>query len=197
MHKLVGLHTTKESIGALSTLDRAHSAVADVASFSKVLEPPAVKWAEIWDKAGVEIVGDRLGQQALNLAAYHLFVMGSEHNDGGIGPRGLTGETYRGHEFWDDILYYPGISLQNPLVTRSLLEHRYNGLKEARKAAWEFNYQGAMYPWQAGIEGDEQTQTTRFNPVSGKWDPDNSCRQRHVSLAIAYTNIVFIQGVWK
>ena len=193
VHKMVGLHTHKNSIGKGSTLDKAHNTVANVASFSEVLEPSAVKWAEIWDKAGVEIVGDRLGQQALNLATYHLFVMGSEHNDGGIGPRGLTGETYRGHEFWDDILYYPGISLQSPLVTRSLLGHRYNGLKEARKAAQEYAFQGAMYPWQAGIEGDEQTQVTRFNPVSGKWDPDNSCRQRHVSLAIAYNVLDFLE----
>jgi HAD superfamily hydrolase (TIGR01509 family) len=193
VHKMVGLHTTKNRIGNPSTLDKAQGTVADVASFSKVLEPSAVKWAEIWHKVGVEVVGDRLGQQALNLAGYHLFVMGSEHNDGGIGPRGLTGETYRGHEFWDDILYYPGISLQNPAVTRSLLKHRYNGLNAARKAARENNYQGAMYPWQAGIEGDEQTQITRFNPVSGKWDPDNSCRQRHVSLAIAYNVLDFLE----
>ncbi len=193
VHKMVGLHTNRDSIGKLRTLEKAHSTVANAASFSKVLEPSAVKWAEIWDKAGVEIVGDRLGQQALNLAACHLFMMGSEHNDGGIGPRGLTGEAYRGHEFWDDILYYPGISLQNPLVTKSLLGHRYHGLKEARKAARENNFQGAMYPWQAGIEGDEQTQVTRFNPVSEKWDPDNSCRQRHVSLAIAYNVLDFLE----
>jgi HAD superfamily hydrolase (TIGR01509 family) len=193
VHKIVGLHSNRNSIGKSGAPDKAHSAVANVASFSKVLEPSAAKWAEIWDKAGVEVVGDRLGQQALNLAVYHLFVMGTEHNDGGIGPRGLTGETYRGHEFWDDILYYPGISLQNPQVTRSLLGHRYNGLKEARKAALEYNYQGAMYPWQAGIKGDEQTQITRFNPVSGKWDPDNSCRQRHVSLAIAYNVLDFLE----
>jgi len=193
VHKMVGLHTNRDSIGKPRTLDRAHSTVANVASFSNVLEPSAAKWAEIWDKAGVEIVGDRLGQQALNLATYHLFVMGSVHNDGGIGPRGLTGETYRGHEFWDDILYYPLISLQYPLAARSLLEHRYSGLKEARKAAQESNFKGAMYPWQAGIEGDEQTQVTRFNPVSEKWDPDNSSRQRHVSLAIAYNVLDFLE----
>jgi len=193
VHKLVGLYTKKNTVEKLSTLNKAHRTVADVASFSEVLGPSAAKWAEIWEKAAVNVAGDRLGQQALNLAVYHLAVMGSEHNDGGIGPRGLSGETYRGHEFWDDILYYPGISLQNPPVTRSLLAHRYHGLREARKAAHESNCLGAMYPWQAGITGDEQTQTTRFNPVSGKWDPDNSCRQRHVSLAIAYNVLDFLE----
>jgi trehalose/maltose hydrolase-like predicted phosphorylase/beta-phosphoglucomutase-like phosphatase (HAD superfamily) len=193
VYKIVGLHTKKNTIENRSILKKAHGTIADVASFPEVLGPSAAKWAEIWDKTAVDVVGDRLGQQALNLAAYHLFVMGSEHNDGGIGPRGLSGETYRGHEFWDDILYYPCISLQNPTVTRSLLAHRYHGLGEARKAAHESNCRGAMYPWQAGITGDEQTQTTRFNPVSGKWDPDNSRRQRHVSLAIAYNVLDFLE----
>ena len=193
VQKMVSLHTDRKTPGNPDTLDKAKKSVAAVASFSDVLEPSAAKWARIWENAGVAVVGDRLGQQALNLAAYHLFVMGSEHNNGGIGPRGLTGETYRGHEFWDDILYYPGISLQNPAVTRSLLQHRYNGLEAARAAARENNYDGAMYPWQAGIEGDEQTQVTRFNPVSGKWDPDNSRRQRHVSLAIAYNVFDFLE----
>lgn len=193
VHKLVGLHTHKKCIGKPGTLDEAQRTIADLASFSNVLELSALKWAEIWEKAGIGVAGDRLGQQALNLATYHLFVMGSEHNDGGIGPRGLTGETYRGHEFWDDILYYPGISLQYPRITRSLLGHRYHGLGAAREAARKHHYQGAMFPWQAGIDGDEQTQTTRFNPVSGKWDPDNSCRQRHVSLAIAYNVLDFLE----
>ena len=193
VHKLVGLHTQKGGIGKPGTLDEAHGTIADLASFSSVLEPSALKWAQIWEKAGIGVAGDRLGQQALNLATYHLFVMGSEHNDGGIGPRGLTGETYRGHEFWDDMLYYPGISLQHPRITRSLLGHRYHGLDAAREAARKHHYQGAMFPWQAGIDGDEQTQTTRFNPVSGKWDPDNSCRQRHVSLAIAFNVLDFLE----
>ncbi len=193
VHKLVGLHTRKGCNGTPATLDDAHKTIAELASFSDVFEPSALKWADIWEKAGIHVIGDRLGQQALNLATYHLFVMGSEHNDGGIGPRGLTGETYRGHEFWDDILYYPGISLQYPQITRSLLQHRYHGLGAARAAARQHHYQGAMFPWQAGIDGDEQTQTTRFNPVSGKWDPDNSCRQRHVSLAIAYNVLDFLE----
>ena len=193
VHKLVGLHTHRKCMAKPGALDEANRSIAGLASFSSVLEPSTLKWAEIWEKAGMRVAGDRLGQQALNLATYHLFVMGSEHNDGGIGPRGLTGETYRGHEFWDDILYYPGISLQYPQITRSLLGHRYHGLIAAREAARKHHYQGAMFPWQAGLDGDEQTQTTRFNPVSGKWDPDNSCRQRHVSLAIAYNVLDFIE----
>ena len=193
VHKLVGLHTHRRCTVKPGALDVANRSIAGLASFSSVLEPSSLKWAKIWEKTGIRVAGDRLGQQALNLATYHLFVMGSEHNDGGIGPRGLTGETYRGHEFWDDILYYPGISLQYPQITRSLLGHRYHGLDAAREAAREHHYQGAMFPWQAGIDGDEQTQTTRFNPVSGKWDPDNSCRQRHVSLAIAYNVLDFIE----
>jgi len=34
--------------------------------------------------------------------------------------------------------------------------------------------------------GDEQSQITHLNPITNQWDPDNSRKQRHVSLAIAY-----------
>ena len=43
-----------------------------------------------------------------------------------------------------------------------------------------------MFPWQTADGGDEETQVIHFNPVSGKWDPDLSSRQRHVSIAIFY-----------
>ena len=43
-----------------------------------------------------------------------------------------------------------------------------------------------MYPWQTADNGSEETQELHFNPVSGKWGPDLSSRQRHVSIAVAY-----------
>jgi alpha,alpha-trehalase len=47
-----------------------------------------------------------------------------------------------------------------------------------------------MFPWQGGSDGREETQTMHLNPRSGRWLPDNSYLQRHVSLAVAY-------NVWK
>ncbi|WP_163454836.1 hypothetical protein, partial [Escherichia coli] len=73
-----------------------------------------------------------------------------------------------------------------PNTARQLLLYRYRRLETARLAAKAAGFQGAMFPWQSGHDGTEQTQVLHLNPLSGQWDPDHSCRQRHVSLAIAY-----------
>jgi trehalose/maltose hydrolase-like predicted phosphorylase len=64
--------------------------------------------------------------------------------------------------------------------------YRYRRLGGAQTYAHEHGYQGAMFPWQSGSEGREETQTLHLNPLSGEWGPDYSTLQRHVSLAIAY-----------
>jgi trehalose/maltose hydrolase-like predicted phosphorylase len=106
--------------------------------------------------------------------------------DAGIPARGLHGEAYRGHIFWDELFILPIYNIHLPEVTRSILMYRYHRLDEAREYAREYGYQGAMFPWQSGSSGREETQTLHLNPVSGEWGPDHSSLQRHVSLAIAY-----------
>ena len=64
--------------------------------------------------------------------------------------------------------------------------HRYRRLGEARQAARRAGYQGAMFPWQSGSNGEEVTQVQNLNPRSGRWVPDSSYLQRHVGSAIAY-----------
>jgi alpha,alpha-trehalase len=64
--------------------------------------------------------------------------------------------------------------------------YRYRRLPEAKAAARAEGHQGAMYPWQSGSDGREESQIVHLNPKSGRWIPDNSRLQRHVGLAIAY-----------
>jgi trehalose/maltose hydrolase-like predicted phosphorylase len=106
--------------------------------------------------------------------------------DAGIPPRGLHGEAYRGHIFWDELYIVPWYNLYYPDVTKATLMYRYNRLDEARKYAQEYGYEGAMFPWQSGSDGREETQVVHLNPLSGEWGEDYSSLQRHVSLAIAY-----------
>ena len=61
---------------------------------------------------------------------------------------------------------------------------------EGGEYAKEHGYEGAMFPWQSGSDGREETQVLHLNPMSGEWGPDYSSLQRHVSLAIAY-------NVWR
>ena len=67
-----------------------------------------------------------------------------------------------------------------------MLEYRYARLGAARAAARAAGFAGAMFPWQSGSNGREETQQLHLNPKSGRWLPDHSHLQRHVNIAIAY-----------
>ena len=100
--------------------------------------------------------------------------------------RGLNGEAYRGHVFWDEMYAFPFLNVRLPEVTRGLLMYRYRRIGEARAAAREAGFRGAMFPWQSGSEGIEETQRVHLNPLSGRWEPDLSHNQRHVNAAIFF-----------
>jgi alpha,alpha-trehalase len=106
--------------------------------------------------------------------------------DVGVPARGLHGEAYRGHVFWDELFIFPYLNLHLPELVRSLLLYRYRRLPEARWAAREAGYRGAMFPWQSGSNGREESQVVHLNPLSGDWMPDASRLQRHINSAIAY-----------
>ncbi|MCA9364427.1 MAG: glycoside hydrolase family 65 protein [Candidatus Moranbacteria bacterium] len=146
------------------------------------------KWQELWDKFDVELHGVRNYQKILRLHIFHLIQTASEHNkklDVGFPARGLHGEACRGHIFWDELFAFQIYDLHMPEVSQALLLYRYRRLAKARKYAQENGYDGAMFPWQSGSSGVEETQVLRLNQLSGKWGPDESARQRHVSFAIA------------
>ena len=106
--------------------------------------------------------------------------------DAGVPARGLHGEAYRGHIFWDELFVFPVLNLRAPESTRSLLRYRYRRLPEARRAAREAGYAGAMFPWQSGSDGREESQKLHLNPNSGRWNPDASARAHHIGSAVAY-----------
>src|SRR5208282_3624438 len=58
--------------------------------------------------------------------------------------------------------------------------------RRGRAAARDAGWRGAMFPWQSGSEGIEETQRVHLNPLSGRWEPDLSRNQRHVNAAIFY-----------
>ncbi|MCK4920031.1 MAG: HAD-IA family hydrolase [Bacteroidales bacterium] len=146
-------------------------------------------WGDIWAKSDVKIEGDRLSQMLVRLHIYHLFVTASKFNesiDAGIPARGLHGEAYRGHIFWDELYALPFYISQFPEIAKSVLMYRYRRLDKAREYAREYGYKGAMFPWQSGSDGREETQIVHLNPVSGEWGEDFSSLQRHISIANAY-----------
>ena len=172
---------------------KALSEASGIKSFDDVSTPHIRAWAKIWNKADIQIDGDRFIQKVTRLHTYHLLVSASPHNkaiDAGITARGLHGEAYRGHVFWDEIYIMPFYNCHFPQISKALLMYRYNRLHGARQYALDNGYQGAMYPWQTADGGDEETQEIHYNPNNDTWGPDLSRRQRHVSIAIFY-------NVWR
>ena len=114
--------------------------------------------------------------------------------DVGVPARGLHGEAYHGHVFWDELFVFPYLTLNLPELTRSLLRYRHRRLPEARQAARDAGYEGAMFPWQSGLDGREDTQALHLNPRSGRWLADNSRLQRHINIAVAYNFWQYFQA---
>ncbi len=186
MEKIVAVYSSKENANPLQS---AENELNKVDGFDNLHGESKKAWSKIWKKIDIRIDGQRLIQKLVRLNLYHLMVTASPHNaklDAGIPARGLHGEAYRGHIFWDELFILPLYFMHFPETAKSVLMYRYRRLDSARSYAAEHGYKGAMFPWQSGSDGREETQALHLNPLSGKWDDDYSRLQRHVSLAIAY-----------
>jgi len=185
--KLASIHTSQNEEGNLK--ETAIEQVEIVDSFDSLLEESTAVWERIWEKVDIQVEGDRISQKLLRMHIYHLMISASPHNemlDASVTARGLHGEAYRGHIFWDELFILPFYNIHFPKIARSLLMYRYNRLQKAREYAKEYGFKGAMFPWQSGSDGREETQVVHLNPLNGEWGPDHSALQRHVSLAVAY-----------
>jgi len=188
IEKIVTLYTSKDPAISEAGLDaRLH--VARAAGFVPLMTRHAHAWGRLWRRFDVSIEGSTRIQLILRLHAFHLLQTVSPNTiglDAGLPARGLHGEAYRGHVFWDELFILPFLDFHAPALTESLLGYRHRRLRQARYAARAEGYRGAMYPWQSGSSGREETQALHLNPRSGRWVPDHSRLQRHVDIAIAY-----------
>ena len=109
-------------------------------SFDELLERHVVSWAHVWGRARIELGADGdVGSRVLHLHLFHLLQTVSNNSvelDVGVPARGLHGEAYRGHIFWDELFVFPFLSLRLPAAEpRALLLYRYRRLDQARRAA--------------------------------------------------------------
>jgi trehalose/maltose hydrolase-like predicted phosphorylase len=170
-------------------LVNAGKAVGRYGTYDEAFERHRRAWDELWEICDVRVPRDDRVQLLLRLHISHILQVCSPHTadlDAGVPARGLNGEAYRGHVFWDELYVYPFLNFRRPEITRELLMYRSRRLGEARSAAIEAGHRGAMYPWQSGSDGREETQVVHLNPLTGLWDPDVSHLQRHVNAAIFY-----------
>ncbi len=192
--KYVSLYTSRDKAISECLLQAKNTVSRDL-NYEKLLQSHKKAWKSLWGQFDIEIETTSEPKNntkqllILRMHIFHLLQTVSSNSieiDVGVPSRGWHGEAYRGHIFWDELFIFPILNLRMPKVTLALLKYRYRRLKEALHAAKIAGYNGAMYPWQSGSSGREETQKVHLNPISNHWLPDNSYIQRHVNLAIAY-----------
>lgn len=195
VEKTLALHSSRDPAIA-DPLTAAGKSLARAGRFDELLDAHALAWRQLWRRFDVQLQPSAEAPEfALNvhmllrLNMFHLLQAASPNSIGldmGVPARGWTGEAYQGHIFWDELFIFPTLNLRAPEITRSLLMYRYRRLDEARAAAHAAGLRGAMFPWQSGSDGQEETQELNLNPRSKRWLPDNTYLQRHVGSAIAW-----------
>ncbi|MBS0001017.1 MAG: glycoside hydrolase family 65 protein [Cyclobacteriaceae bacterium] len=188
VEKFVTMYNSRDHAIA-NPLIAAEKEIERVHDFDDLLGAHQDAWKELWKRCDtvIECEGDH--QRMLRLHIFHILQTTSFNTtniDVGVPARGWHGEAYRGHIFWDELFIFPFMNFSVPEITRSLLRYRYRRLPEARYAAREKGFAGAMFPWQSGSDGREESQVVHLNPKSGRWVKDTTYMQRHVNAAIAY-----------
>jgi alpha,alpha-trehalase len=188
IEKVVSFFNSRDVAMSEPILDAAE-AVGQAESFNELLQSHRLQWDHLWNRCDIRLENSDRAQMILRLHIFHLLQTVSRNSidlDVGVPARGWHGEAYRGHIFWDELFIFPYLNLRIPTLTRSLLLYRYRRLNRARLAALVEGFSGALYPWQSGSSGREETQQLHLNPKSGRWLPDDTHLQRHVNHAIAY-----------
>jgi trehalose/maltose hydrolase-like predicted phosphorylase len=187
--RIVAFHTSRDP--AISDpVDAAMAAARLAGGFEELREAHEAAWRRLWSRASVGVRDETtMVQRLVNLHLFHVLQVASPHVVGldvGLPARGLHGEGYLGHVFWDEMFVLPMLTRRYPSTARSLLAYRARRLGRARKAATAAGHRGAMFPWQSASDGREETPPVLYNPRSGRWMEDRSYHQRHIGLAVAF-----------
>jgi trehalose/maltose hydrolase-like predicted phosphorylase len=153
-----------------------------------VLSAHEAAWADHWLAGDVVVEGDEEVQRALRFAVYHLTgAANPEDEHVSVGARGLTGDAYFGHVFWDTEIYLlPFYTAVWPEAARALLMYRFHTLPAARAKAAQMGYKGALYAWESADTGEETTPERVVGPDGEMIDILCGKMEQHISADIAY-----------
>lgn len=154
----------------------------------KVVQGHEAAWSQRWRRSDIEIGGDPAAEQALRFAVYHLNSAVNPTDDHvSIGARGLTGEQYLGHVFWDTEIYLlPFYTLTWPEAARALLMYRFWTIDGARAKAATMGWRGAMYAWESADTGAETTPDQIVTRDGRIVDVLCGKQEQHITADVAY-----------
>jgi len=174
----------------------------DVEEFSKLLSidiqklitSHTEKWKEKWEKAWIYLEGDSKSLEAVRFSTFQLLQAYDEKSPlTSIPAKGLTGEGYKGHIFWDtEIFMLPFYLYTNPEVAKRLLLYRVKRLNTAKENAQKTGTQGARFPWESAESGKEVTPYEIYDFVDEKtYFIYTGKEELHVTADIAYAVIQY------
>jgi beta-phosphoglucomutase family hydrolase len=121
VEKIVSIYTSNDVENPKTASQRS---IAKVGNYDALFKHHRFSWAVLWNKADFKIVGDLWSQKLIRLHIYHLLGTASPHNvflDVGMPARGLNGESYRGHIFWDELYIMPFFNTHFPEISKNTL----------------------------------------------------------------------------
>lgn len=150
--------------------------------YDKEFAAHAALMEHFWETADIRVDGDVPLQQGLRFNLYHIMQASGRDGRTGMGAKGLSGEGYEGHYFWDTEMYVlPVFVYTQPELARSLLDYRYSTLDKARDRARVLGHPiGALYPWRT-INGEE---ASTYFPLG--------TAQYHINADVAYAFQLYV-----
>lgn len=167
---------------------KAALARSQASGWRAVLAAHEVAWQNRWRDADIVVEGDDTVQRALRFAGYHLISAANPEDERvSVGARGLTGDAYFGHVFWDTEIYLlPFYTMVWPDAARAMLMYRFHTLPAARRKAAEMGCKGALYAWESADTGDEVTPESVVGPGDTMIEVRTGKMEIHISADIAY-----------
>ena len=126
--------------------------------FDALLESQQSHLERFWNRADVQVddaEGTVQTKQAVRWNLFQLAQASWRAEGAGVPAKGLSGQAYEGHYFWDTEVYVlPFLAYTQPRIARNLLRFRHSMLPRARQRAAELSQRGALFPWRT-INGEE------------------------------------------
>lgn len=202
IEKYSNVYTSRDRETEAKTVEELQQISLDVCKeeeswgYRKIRDESGECWErEVWRPIPIEIKGPELDQFAIHFAQYHMRLMVPSHDSRmNIGAKGLSGEGYKGHTFWDtEIFLLPYYIFTQPDTARKLEEYRYHSLPGAYEKARQNGYEGAMFPWESAWldDGEVTPEYCDVDIITGKpakvW---SGFIEQHITADVAF-------GAWQ
>ncbi|PZR83790.1 MAG: hypothetical protein DLM65_01185 [Candidatus Aeolococcus gillhamiae] len=144
---------------------RARAALVSCRGINAVHRAHREAWATRWADADISLRGDDDLQRDIRFALFQLMGAVATTGEAALGARGLSGDGYNGHVFWDsDVFVVPFLAATCPAAARAMIEYRVRRLATALARARALGREGARFPWESASSGREITPTMVIGP---------------------------------